>query len=146
MALTKYKDLDDYLEDWRNKDVIPYWRRYPWRDDYWYRRDWQDVVWDWPLTNKDGFQVTLDVQHYKPYEITVRTSESMVHIEAKHEERLGGRTHVIRQFNRSYSLPYGYNPYRIAAELSSDGYLTVRVPYWGHPVPRVSKWPERIIR
>jgi HSP20 family molecular chaperone IbpA len=157
MALTYWKNLDDYLDDpWRyDRSVVPYWKRYrPWTDDM--RLGMYPRHWMWPASKelldvehkfrdleykllyeidpirptftRDGFEVTMDVKPFKPYEITVSTTENSVAIEGKHEERRYGNGSISREFKRQYTLPYGYNGNDVVSELSADGYLTIRAP------------------
>ncbi|CAH1723688.1 unnamed protein product [Chironomus riparius] len=47
---------------------------------------------------KDGFQACVDVHHFAPSEITVKTVDHTVTIEGKHEEREDGHGSVQRHF------------------------------------------------
>lgn len=79
-------------------------------------------------TDKDKFQVNLDVQHFAPEEISVKTHDGYVVIEGKHEEKQDDHGYVSRQFKRRYALPQDCNPEAIESRLSSDGVLTVVAP------------------
>lgn len=79
-------------------------------------------------TDKDKFQVNLDVQHFAPEEISVKTSDGYVVIEGKHEEKEDEHGYVSRQFKRRYALPEDCNPETVESKLSSDGVLTVIAP------------------
>ncbi|XP_013194471.2 protein lethal(2)essential for life [Amyelois transitella] len=79
-------------------------------------------------TDKDKFQINLDVQHFSPDEISVKTSDGYVVIEAKHEEKQDEHGFVSRQFVRKYALPEGAESENVVSELSSDGILTVTAP------------------
>lgn len=91
-------------------------------------------------TDKDKFQINLDVQHFSPDEITVKTAEGYVVIEAKHEEKKDEHGYISRQFIRRYALPEGTEPESIVSQLSSDGVLTVTAPR--KPVPEKE---ERVV-
>ncbi len=80
------------------------------------------------LIGKDGFQMCLDVVHFKPNEISVKTVGNQVIIEGKHQERQDDHGFISRQFSRRYVLPEGYDPNTITSNLSSDGVLTVKAP------------------
>lgn len=82
-------------------------------------------------TDKDKFQVNLDVQHFDPEEISVKTSDGYVVIEGKHEERRDDHGYVSRQFKRRYTLPEGCNVETVESRLSSDGVLTITAPRVG---------------
>lgn len=79
-------------------------------------------------SDKDKFQVNLDVQHFAPEEISVKTSDGYVVVEGKHEERKDDHGYISRQFKRRYALPEGCNPEAVESRLSSDGVLSVIAP------------------
>ncbi|XP_053619266.1 protein lethal(2)essential for life-like [Plodia interpunctella] len=79
-------------------------------------------------TDKDKFQVNLDVQHFAPEEISVKTADGYIIIEGKHEEKQDEHGYVSRQFKRRYALPDGCNPETVESKLSSDGVLSVTAP------------------
>lgn len=76
----------------------------------------------------DVFQVTFDVQEFKPEEIAVKTVDNMVVVEGKHEEREDGQGIISRHFLRKISLPKNVDPQQVVSSLSSDGVLTVKAP------------------
>lgn len=51
------------------------------------------------------FRVRLDVNHFSPEEITVKTVENRVLIHAKHEEKQDEHGFIQREFTRQYLLP-----------------------------------------
>lgn len=81
-----------------------------------------------PSVGKDGFQVCVDVQQFKPNEVSVKTDGNHITIEGKHEERQDQHGYISRQFTRRYALPKGFDPNAVTSELSSDGVLTVKAP------------------
>lgn len=80
------------------------------------------------FTGKDGFQACVDVHHFQPSEITVRTVDNTVVIEGKHEERDDGHGSVQRHFVRKYVLPKEYDMNAVHSSLSTDGVLTIKAP------------------
>lgn len=94
-------------------------------------------------TFKDGFQVSVDVQQFKPSEIIVKTVDNMVVIEGKHEEREDDHGIISRHFVRRCPLPEGYDPNDVTSSLSSDGILTVKAP---KPPKKDAQAKERIIQ
>lgn len=81
------------------------------------------------VNNKEKFQVNLDVQHFAPEEISVRTAaDGYVIIEGKHEEKKDEHGFVSRQFSRRYILPENCDSATVESRLSSDGVLTVIAP------------------
>uniref|UniRef100_A0A1Q3FR08 Putative heat shock protein 27 n=1 Tax=Culex tarsalis TaxID=7177 RepID=A0A1Q3FR08_CULTA len=78
---------------------------------------------------KDGsFQVSVDVQHFKPEEISVKMNGNYVTVEGKHEEKQDEHGFVSRHFVRKYQLPEGHDLEKVASSLSSDGVLTIKAP------------------
>ena len=77
---------------------------------------------------KDGFQVCLDVQQFKPSELNVKVVDNCIVVEGKHEEREDDHGYISRHFVRRYALPKDYDPNKVVSTLSSDGVLTVSVP------------------
>lgn len=79
--------------------------------------------------DKDRFQAHLDVQQFKPEEITVKvTGDNTVTIEGQHEEKQDEHGYISRHFVRKYVLPQGHDVNRIESRLSSDGVLTITAP------------------
>lgn len=74
---------------------------------------------------KDQFKVILDVQHFKPNEISVRVNDREIIIEGKHEERQDDHGFISRQFIRRYILPKECSPDTVTSTLSSDGVLAI---------------------
>lgn len=75
---------------------------------------------------KDGFQVSIDVQHFDPKEITVKTVNNSIIVDAKHEEKRDKHGYISRQFSRRYNLPKGFKAEDVVSSMSSDGVLTVK--------------------
>lgn len=85
--------------------------------------------------DKDKFQANLDVQQFKPEEITVKlTGENEVTIEGKHEEKQDEHGYISRHFIRRYKLPKNCDTSQLQSKLSSDGVLTVIAPTLNNPV------------
>lgn len=77
---------------------------------------------------KEGFQACVDVHHFQPSEVSVKTVNNTVIIEGKHEERDDGHGSVQRHFVRKYVLPKEYDMATVHSTLSSDGVLTIKAP------------------
>lgn len=75
--------------------------------------------------DKDSFVECLDVQHFKPEEISVKIEKNTILVHAKHEEKQDEQGFVSRQFTRRYELPTGYKGEDVKSSLSSDGVLTI---------------------
>lgn len=102
-----------------------------------YRRPWQiarqaahDMAKDQKNLHfgKDGFQACVDVHHFSPQEVSVKTVDNTIVIEGKHEERDDGHGSVQRHFVRKYVLPQEYDASTVHSSLSSDGVLTISAP------------------
>ncbi|XP_030040749.2 protein lethal(2)essential for life [Manduca sexta] len=119
MALTPDDFLTSMVTPWMMRD---YFR--PWRQMAALAKDLGSTI----KTDKDKFQVNLDVQHFAPDEISVKTADGYVLVEAKHEEKQDQHGFVSRQFVRKYSLPKGTESEDVVSELSSDGVLTITAP------------------
>nr|ANA11235.1 small heat shock protein [Dastarcus helophoroides] len=79
--------------------------------------------------DKDKFTANLDVQQFKPEEITVKaTGDNVITIEGKHEEKQDEHGYISRHFVRRYVLPKGCDIGKVESKLSSDGVLTVTAP------------------
>jgi len=73
-------------------------------------------------------QVILDVQQFSPNEITVKTVDNYIIVEAKHEEKKDEHGFISRSFVRRYVLPSTHDLNNITSSLSSDGVLTISAP------------------
>ncbi|KAG8509788.1 Heat shock protein beta-1 [Galemys pyrenaicus] len=76
----------------------------------------------------DRWRVSLDVNHFAPEELTVKTKDGVVEITGKHEERQDEHGFVSRCFTRKYTLPPGVDPTLVSSSLSPEGMLTVEAP------------------
>lgn len=112
---------DDFLTDALEPRLQ--FRRYlrPWKNLSTVAKDLGSTI----KSDKDKFEVTLDVQHFSPEEITVKTADKYVIVEGKHEEKKDDHGFVSRQFKRKYLLPEECNAETVESKLSKDGVLTV---------------------
>ncbi|XP_019552789.3 protein lethal(2)essential for life-like [Aedes albopictus] len=84
----------------------------------------------------DEFKVNINVDEYKPDEISVKATGEFVTVEGKHEDKNDENGYVLRHFIRRYQLPEGYDSEKIASTLSSDGVLTITAPKLALPEPQ----------
>ncbi|XP_061596109.1 heat shock protein beta-1 [Cololabis saira] len=77
---------------------------------------------------QDNWKVSLDVNHFSPEELVVKTKDGVVEISGKHEERKDEHGFVSRNFTRKYTLPCSANVEKVTSSLSPDGVLTVEAP------------------
>lgn len=78
--------------------------------------------------DKKNFAVNLDVQQFKPDEISVKVADGYIVVDGKHEERNDEHGFISRQFTRRYKIPENVDPSAITSTLSSDGVLSVGAP------------------
>lgn len=137
-----WDDIDRY-----HRDMEEHFRKITWDDDLW--RDWKSVstrrwrdifqnvetdgTWARVEHDNDKYRIIVDLPQFTPEEVTVRTDDKWVTVEAKHLERKDKYGYVSRQVNRRYLLPRGYNINYVKPSLSSDGILTITAS-------KVSSW------
>lgn len=119
MALTPDDLITSMMTPWMLRDYFRPWR---YLDEI--TRDFGSTI----VSEKEKFQINLDVQHFAPDEINVKTGDGYVMIEAKHEEKRDEHGSISRQFVRKYSLPDGVESEDVVSQLSSDGILTITAP------------------
>lgn len=56
-------------------------------------------------TENDKFKVTLDVKHFTPEEITVKTVGDVIEVHGRHEEKKDDHGVISRDFTRKYTVP-----------------------------------------
>ncbi|CAL8398345.1 unnamed protein product [Boreogadus saida] len=76
----------------------------------------------------DSWKVCLDVNHFSPEELVVKTKDGVVEISANHQERKDEHGFVSRSFTRKYTLPPTANVEKVQSSLSPEGMLTVEAP------------------
>nr|AEM65174.1 heat shock protein 27 [Kryptolebias marmoratus] len=76
----------------------------------------------------DNWKVSLDVNHFSPEELVVKTKDGVVEISGKHEERKDEHGFISRSFTRKYTLPPTANVQKVSSSLSPEGVLTVEAP------------------
>ncbi|CAL1612046.1 unnamed protein product [Knipowitschia caucasica] len=77
---------------------------------------------------KDSWKVSLDVQHFSPEELVVKTKDGVLEISGTHEEREDQHGFVSRKFTRKYTLPSSVDAEKVTSALSPEGVLTVQAP------------------
>uniref|UniRef100_A0A8C5SIS5 Heat shock protein beta-1 n=1 Tax=Laticauda laticaudata TaxID=8630 RepID=A0A8C5SIS5_LATLA len=76
----------------------------------------------------DSWKVALDVNHFAPEELMVKTKDGIVEITGKHEEKQDEHGFISRCFTRKYTLPPGIDASVVRSSLSPDGMLTIEAP------------------
>ncbi|KAL4660600.1 heat shock protein beta-1-like [Arapaima gigas] len=77
---------------------------------------------------QDLWKVSLDVNHFAPEELVVKTKDEVLEITGKHEERKDEHGYISRCFTRKYTLPPGTDAEKVTSSLSPEGVLTVEAP------------------
>ncbi len=75
---------------------------------------------------KYAFERCIDVQHFKPEEISVKVENNSIVVHAKHNEKQDEQGFIMRQFTRRYELPAGCKSEDVVSSLSSDGVLSIK--------------------
>ncbi|XP_046459989.1 protein lethal(2)essential for life-like [Daphnia pulex] len=75
-----------------------------------------------------SFQVMVDVSHFQPNEISVKTTDKDIIVQAKHEERNDEFGGVSREFRRRVTIPQGVNHESVTSTMSPEGILTIMAP------------------
>lgn len=101
-AFRCYKDADDYLHP-----RVSYGKSETYRKKY-------------------ALEKCIDVQHFKPDEITVKVENKSIVVHAKHREKQDEQGFIMREFKRRYELPSGCKSEDVVSSLSSDGVLSVK--------------------
>ncbi|RWS08305.1 protein lethal(2)essential for life-like protein [Dinothrombium tinctorium] len=79
--------------------------------------------------DKHEFRVQLDVSHFKPEELTVKTLDNnVIIVEGKHEEKPDEHGFISRQFTRKYMLPRDVQADKVVSSLTPDGMLVISAP------------------
>lgn len=145
-----WDDIDRY-----HREIEDNFRRLTLRDDPWrwpFRsmfRPWRSLLDDMDREvggtstierNYDNYRVTVDLQQFAPEEITVRTDDKYITIEARQQNRKDRYGYVSKEFMRRYYLPSCYDMNRVRPSLSSDGILTITAPRLTWPLPPAERY------
>uniref|UniRef100_A0A6B0V4T6 Putative heat shock-related protein n=1 Tax=Ixodes ricinus TaxID=34613 RepID=A0A6B0V4T6_IXORI len=80
-------------------------------------------------SDPNKFALRVDVRHFAPKEITVKTVDNFVVVHGKHEEKSDETgSYVKREFTRRYVLPEDVDPQTVKSSLSAGGLLAVEAP------------------
>ncbi|KAJ7304949.1 hypothetical protein JRQ81_010646 [Phrynocephalus forsythii] len=84
--------------------------------------------------NDHKFQVFLDVCHFIPDEITIRTVDNLLEVTAQHPQKADRHGFISREFTRTYILPLDVDPLLVKATVTHDGILCIEAPRSGKEV------------
>nr|UTS59882.1 heat shock protein 20 [Monochamus alternatus] len=120
------RDPEEYLEAYLPREIL----RYPLEELANLRNLLQTTDTGVSVnSDKNKFQVNVDVQQFNPEEISVKvTGDNTITIEAKHEEKPDEHGYISRHFVRKYVLPENCDIKYVQSKLSSDGVLTITAP------------------
>ncbi|XP_037045957.1 alpha-crystallin A chain-like [Bradysia coprophila] len=111
----------------------------PWMDSNWSNLDGMERE---VHVTKDIFQVSLDVRHFKSYEISVKVVNNSIVIEGRHDKRPQIDGYVARKFERRFDLAKVFKIRDVNSTLSTDGILTVTAyPEYPTILPNVRHVP-----
>lgn len=119
--------LDNMMEPWRSSYagfptvLQSYWR--PWRLIAAPQSGVSHIQDD-----KDGFKINLDVQQFKPDEVSVKVIDWFIVVTGKHEERSDEHGFISREVTRRYYIPETVETKSLTSSLSSDGVLSISAP------------------
>ncbi|KAM6986425.1 heat shock protein beta-2 isoform 2-T2 [Aplochiton taeniatus] len=74
------------------------------------------------------WSVQLDVCQFTPDELTVRTVDNLLEVNASHAQRQDAHGFVSRSFTRTYVLPAGVDPLLLSTNITHDGILSISAP------------------
>jgi len=57
------------------------------------------------INNESEFRITLDISNFSPDEISLKTKNSRVVVQARHSEREDEFGIIEREFKRQYNIP-----------------------------------------
>uniref|UniRef100_A0A8B9QY03 Heat shock protein family B (small) member 2 n=1 Tax=Anas platyrhynchos TaxID=8839 RepID=A0A8B9QY03_ANAPL len=100
-----------------------------WKMPLWLDRGTSEVS-----LNEHKFQVFLDVCHFLPSELTVRTVDNLLEVMGQHPQKADRHGFISREFTRTYILPLDVDPLLVRATLSHDGILSIVAPRTGKEV------------
>ncbi|XP_061182350.1 alpha-crystallin A chain-like [Saccostrea echinata] len=79
------------------------------------------------ISGNKKLNLKFDCSQFKPEEITVKTVDRNLTVQAKHVEESPGKK-IHREFTKSYTLPENIDPMKVTSTLSGDGVLCIEAP------------------
>ncbi|XP_044304887.1 heat shock protein beta-8 [Varanus komodoensis] len=81
-----------------------------------------------PAFTGEPWKVCVNVQNFKPEELTVKTKDGYVEVSGKHEEQQVEGGIVSKNFTKKIQLPGEVDPTTVFASLSPEGLLIIEAP------------------
>ncbi|XP_040271950.1 heat shock protein beta-8 [Bufo bufo] len=79
-------------------------------------------------TPSQPWKVCVNVQSFKPEELTVKTKDGFVEVSGNHEEQQKEGGIVSKNFTKKIQLPTEVDPLTVFASLSPEGLLIIEAP------------------
>ncbi|XP_075710893.1 heat shock protein beta-8 [Rhinoderma darwinii] len=79
-------------------------------------------------TPSQPWKVCVNVQSFKPEELTVKTKDGFVEVSGNHEEQQKEGGIVSKNFTKKIQLPLEVDPLTVFASLSPEGLLIIEAP------------------
>jgi HSP20 family molecular chaperone IbpA len=77
----------------------------------------------------DVYRINVDVDGFKPEEITISLKENILTIQAKMERKAEDGSKFQQEFTRELSLPENVDPTSLKSFLGNDGVLNIEASY-----------------
>ncbi|KAM3826128.1 heat shock protein beta-8 isoform 1-T2 [Vipera latastei] len=81
-----------------------------------------------PTFSGEPWKVCVNVQSFKPEELSVKTKDGYVEVSGKHEEQQAEGGIVSKNFTKKIQLPVEVDPTTVFASLSPEGLLIIEAP------------------
>jgi HSP20 family molecular chaperone IbpA len=77
----------------------------------------------------DVYRINVDVDGFKPEEISISLKENLLTVQAKMERKAGDGSKFQQEFTREMSLPDNVDPTSLKSFLGSDCVLKIQASY-----------------
>ena len=78
---------------------------------------------------RDTYKIMVNVQDFAADEISIKTDENILTVEAQKEEKSQrGQRISTKSFSQSFTLPPSVNPETVKSTLTKAGILTIKAP------------------
>jgi HSP20 family molecular chaperone IbpA len=84
----------------------------------------------------DVYRISVDVDGFKPEEITISLKENTLTIEAKMDRKMDDGSKLQQEFTREMTVPDDVDENSLKSFLGADGILSVEAPYKSDRKPK----------
>ncbi len=95
-----------------------------------------------PTIKDNKYQVSLDMRHFDPSEISVKMDKDSLQITGKREKKSDDGHYIYREYVQHFSVPENVKAEELKCQLDNKGYLKMEAPL---KVPQVEENKERSI-